>query len=169
MKGWETTLGWIAGGIYFCAVFCGVFGAQWLFPIVLVAGVLYLAFNWQAEKGTLAIKLGVGRHAPRDLDHGQRCPLCHSDFEAGDLAEACGACDTTYHLACREEWSECATLGCRSRSRKAKPTPVRFQVRGLSPKAQAPSGETPGPRRQIRISAHPISGRLSVEESRPAA
>ena len=162
----QTTLGWIAAGIYACAVLGSVIGV-WVLPLVGVAATVFVAYK-SAQGGSGApasIKFGSARVGSGTVDSGQRCPLCREDFQSGDLAESCPCCETVYHHACGKEFQGCATLGCRAKVRNSRAIGVKFRVDQLTPKLAPTSGERP----RIRISAHPISGRLTVDEGAGAA
>jgi hypothetical protein len=150
--------GWICAGLLWgSACLFGVFG--W---VGLVLGILVCCF-------LLGIKLGGEQRAPRrsiklptetcQVAAGQRCPLCHADFEVKEVVETCAGCGTLYHQGCREEWRVCATLGCRKRKRTLRSQGGLFLVgEALAPRVHA----TPKVRRKILLRRDPSSGVLEV-------
>lgn len=50
---------------------------------------------------------------PAESELGKRCPLCATDFGAGDELANCTGCYTSYHLACVNEFRRCGTVGCK--------------------------------------------------------
>ncbi|MBL4849070.1 MAG: hypothetical protein JKY65_26395 [Planctomycetes bacterium] len=92
----------------------------------------------------------------RCVPHGQRCPLCHADFEIDEIAESCSDCETVFHRGCREEWKVCSTLGCRSKKRTKSNRGKPFRVVGITSRPKPSSGV----RRRIRLLPDPDSGSL---------
>jgi len=153
--------GWFCALLYMAACLVGIFG--WA---GLVVGVVL---------GCLALVISAGSkeraaRAPKrptktlSVAEGQRCPLCHADFEAEEVVETCVGCGTLYHQGCREEWRVCATLGCRKRKRTLRSQGDQFLVsKSGKPRVRA----VPKVRRKILIRRDPSSGALRAPRDEP--
>lgn len=154
--------GWICAALYASACAFGVFGWFGLVLLVIVASSVVLIRSINAEQGAKRAKQRPTK--TRNVAAGQRCPLCHADFEVEEVAETCAGCGTLYHQGCREEWRVCATLGCRKQKRTLRSQGDLFLVaRAPGPRVQA----KPKVRRKICLRKDPSSGVLEVPRSEP--
>lgn len=154
--------GWICAALYASACAFGVFGWFGLVLLVIVASSVVLLRAIKSGEAPQRTKRRPVKSC--NVAAGQRCPLCHADFEVEEVAETCAGCGTLYHLGCREEWRVCATLGCRKQKRTLRSQGDLFLVsRTPSPTVRA----KPKVRRKIRLHKDPSSGVLEVPRGEP--
>tara|TARA_R110002072_G_scaffold19140_1_gene71375 strand:+ start:712 stop:1287 length:576 start_codon:yes stop_codon:yes gene_type:complete len=153
--------GWACATIYLLACLFGVWG--WIgLVIAIICGCIGLVVKVASQEYDKPLVEAPTKTC--DVAAGQRCPLCHADFEIQEVAETCAGCGTLYHQGCREEWGVCATLGCRKRKRTLRSQGDLFLV-GKSTTPRPRVRARPMVRRKISLRRDPGSGALEVGQS----
>lgn len=147
--------------IYGAACAFGIFGWVGLVCLLVLALAGFLIWLKAQEEPA-----SPARSTPTqtcDVTAGQRCPLCHADFEVMEVVETCADCGTLYHRSCRQEWRVCSTLGCGKRARRV-PGPSFVVATQAPPRVRA----NPKVRRKIKLELNPSSGAIETPSAKPA-
>lgn len=121
-------LGWLLAGVYATASLVAIFGWA-VFAITLLLLAVVGAVVLGVQNSTRDPRKEA-RHPSKTcpVEAGQRCPLCHANFEVAEVVESCAGCSTLYHRGCREEWRVCSTLGCSKKRRTIRSQGELFRV-----------------------------------------